>query len=134
LSNQSNVRLAHPTSLRFAGVFGSVKNENLSCDSFGGNQVRILRHVAGPVDLPFMVDFLDDLNARCRRNGVATQLAPFIIVVRSVQFLRASGISAFGYLYRGDLEIILGLPRGVCPEKETMRGVRLACRPVNGAR
>jgi hypothetical protein len=72
-----------------------------------------------------MVDFLDDLDARRRRDGVPAQLTPLVVIVRSVELLRTARVRAFGDLYRGDLEVVLVLPGRVGPEEEPMRRVRL---------
>jgi hypothetical protein len=132
LTHQANVRFAHATPLRFAGVLRPIKDENLSSDSFSCDEVRFLGHVPRPVDLPGMIDLLDNLNnlyARLRRDSVATQFAPFVIIVRAVQFVRRGAAIAFGNLNSGYLEVVLSLPGCMCPEKEAMNSVRFVRWP-----
>lgn len=50
------------------GVLAIVKDVHLCTDGFGGNEERVLRHVARPVDLTLVVDLLNHLNFACSRG------------------------------------------------------------------
>lgn len=45
---------------RFGGVLCIIEDQHITGGGLGGNDARILRHVAGPVHFSFMVDL--DLN------------------------------------------------------------------------
>jgi hypothetical protein len=62
---QLHIGPANPVQSWFTGVSRSVEDIHISTDGLGGNQVGILRHVAGPIDLVQVVDTLDDSHA-CR--------------------------------------------------------------------
>lgn len=57
------------------------------------DQVRVLGHITRPVDLALVVDFLNDLNTRLRGYGVSTQFAAFVIIVCTVESVRAFPIA-----------------------------------------
>ena len=66
----------------------AVKHEDLSGDGLGGDEVGFLGHVPRPVDFAGMIDplcDLDDLHTGLRRDGVATEFAPFVVIVRAVE-------------------------------------------------
>ena len=63
-----------------------------------------------------MVDFLYDMNARLWRDGVATELAPLVVVISAVEFVRRGTVVAFREVYFRDLEVVLGLAGRVCAE------------------
>lgn len=64
LSSQPDIRFAYTTALRLARVLRAVKDQYLSGDSFGGDEIRVLGHISRTVNLSFVVDFLDDLYPR----------------------------------------------------------------------
>ena len=103
----------------------TIKHQHLTRHSLGRDQFRILRHVARSVDLSGMVNPLGDLNARCRWDGVTSELTALIVVVTAVQFVGAWGVVTFGDRDSGDLEVILGLTGGVGSEEEAVDGIRL---------
>ena len=71
-----------------------------------------------------MINFLDDLDARGRRDGMATQLAALVIIVPGIELICARGRTiALWNLDRSNLEIILGLAGCVCAQEETVCGV-----------
>ena len=71
-----------------------------------------------------MINFLDDLDAGCRGDGVTTQLAALVIVVPRIEFIRPrGGTVALWDLDRRNLEIILGLAGCVRTQEETVCGV-----------
>lgn len=72
-----------------------------------------------------MVDLLDNLNARRRRDGVSSELTTLVVVVAAVQFVGAWGVVTFGDRDGGDLEVILGLAGGVGSEEEAVDGIGL---------
>ena len=47
----------------FARVSGPVKDVYIPTDSFGCNQVGVLRHITGTIDLVQVIDALDDSHA-----------------------------------------------------------------------
>jgi hypothetical protein len=102
-----------------------IKNEHLSRDSFCCEQIRVLRHISRTVDFSFVVEFLDDLDAGLRRDGVSTEFTTLFIVVVAVKFF-----VAFGDLDTCDLEVVLGLARGVGSKEEAVGCVGLVCRSL----
>ena len=89
-------------------MFRSVKDQNLSRRAFCSNQIGILGHIPRLVDFSRVNYLLDDLDFRCRGDGVATHLSPF--------FVPLEVNIAFGKVDCCDLEIIRGLGRGVSAE------------------
>lgn len=66
-----------------------------------------------------MVDLLNNLDAWLSRDGMSSELTTVIIVGIPIEFVRVrSGM--FGNLDGGDLEVVLGLARGVGTEEETV--------------
>lgn len=102
-----------------------IKNEHLSRDSFCREQIRVLRHIPRTVDLSIVIEFLDDLDAGLRRDGVSTELTTLLVVVVAVKFF-----VAFGDLDICDLEIVLGLAGGVGSKEEAVGCVGLICRSL----
>ena len=94
-------------------MLGTVKHVDLSRNRFGSNKVRVLRHIARPVDFALVVDFLNNLNAGLWRDGVATEFATLIIVVRSIKFVCRWAVVAFRKMDFSDLDVVLGLARRV---------------------
>lgn len=131
LANKPDVGFAQSPPFRFARMFCTIKNEDISHHRFRGNQVWILGHVPRSVDLPIMVDFLDDLYPGCRWKVVAAQFPPFIVIVCPVKFIRSScRIIPFRYLHGGNLQVILRLSRCMGTQQEAMRCVWLLWVPV----
>lgn len=98
-------------------MFRTVEHINLSGNGLRGNEVRVLRHVARPVHFAFVVDFLNDLDTRLWRDGMATKLTAFVIVVCTIELVRGGAIVAFRKVYLGDLEVVLRLSGRVCAEQ-----------------
>lgn len=88
LSNKSDIRLANASALRLTRVLSAVKHEDFARHSLRGDDIGILWHVTRPIDFALMVNLLDDLNVWLCRDGVATQLAPLVVVVTTVKFVR----------------------------------------------
>ena len=86
-------------------MFRPIKDQYLSRRAFGGNQIRVLRHVSCLVDLSGVNYLLDDLNFWRRGDGVATHFSPFFVPIEV-------GI-AFRKIDCCDLEVIWGLVGGV---------------------
>jgi len=68
-------------------MFRAIKDENLTRNRLRCNQIWILRHVARTVDLAIVVNLLNDLDTRLRRDGMSAQFAKLIIVVVAIQWL-----------------------------------------------
>ena len=131
LANKLDVWFAQSPPFRFARMFCTIKNEYISHNCFRCNQVRILGHVPCSVDLPIVVDFLDDLYPGCRWKVVATQFPPFIVIVCPVKLIRSScRIIPLGYLHARNLQVILRLPGSMSTQQEAMCCVRLLWVPV----
>lgn len=101
LPNKPDVRFRLAVALRFAGVLRSVENQYFSRRAFGGNQVRVLRHVSCLVDFSRVNYLLSNLNLGRRRDRVTTHFPPF--------FVPFEWYIAFRKVERCDLKIILGL-------------------------
>lgn len=69
-------------------MLSAVKHEDFARHRLRGDDVGILWHVTRSVDFALMVNLLDDLNVWLRRDGVAAQLAPLVVVVTTVKFVR----------------------------------------------
>lgn len=79
-----------------------------------------------------MVDFLDNLDAGRRGDGMAAQFAALVVVVPGIELIRAGGgIVALWDLDGCYLEVILRLARGVCAEEQAMGGVGFVCGPTS---
>jgi len=89
-------------------VFGPVKDQNFSRRAFGGNQIRVLRHIPRLVDFSGVNYLLDDLNFGCRGDSVATHFSSFLVPIEVDITLRQ--------MDRCNLEVILGLAGGVGAE------------------
>ena len=88
LPDQSNVGLAHAPALRLARVLRPVEHKHLTRDSLSRDEVGILGHVPRAVDLPGVVDLLNDLYPGLRWERMASELPPVIVVVCTVKFVR----------------------------------------------
>ena len=96
-----------------------VKHKYIACRSLGGNNTRVLWHVACTVYFPFMVNF--DLYLNLARNTAkATKLALLIVIMRGIEL----GILV-GQLDRTDKKVIL-LVRRMSAEYKTVNGVVFA--------
>lgn len=104
-----------------------VENEDFSRDSLGRDQVWILGHVSSAIDLSWVIDSLYDLYARLRWNDVATEFAPFVVIVSTVELV-GQRARAFGYLDGCDLQVVLCLARGVRAQQQSMDAIRLVGR------
>lgn len=103
-------------------MFRAIEDQHIPTDRLGSNQVRILGHVARPVDLAVMVDLLDDLDARCGGDGVPAQLPALVVIRVAIELVRV-GASALGDLDCGYLEVVLRLAGGVRAEEEAVGSV-----------
>lgn len=108
-------------------MFRSVKYENFARDGLRSNEVRILGHVARSVHFAGMVDLLNDLNPGLWWEGVATELAPFVVIVRTVKPVSRPTVITLREMYGGDLEIVLCLAGRMCAEKQAVDSVWLIC-------
>ena len=108
-------------------MLGPIKHKDFSRNRLRRNQIRILRHIPRPIDFPRMVNLLYDLNAWLRWNSMAAQLAPGIVVVRTVELVCRWARIALRDLDRGYLQVVLGLAGGVGPEKEAVCCVWFVC-------
>ena len=86
-------------------MFGPIKDQNFSRSAFGGNQIRVLRHVPRLVDFSGVNYLLDDLNFWCRGDGVAANFSSFVVPIEVDITLRQ--------VDRCNLKMILGLVGGV---------------------
>lgn len=109
-----------------------VEDEHFTGDRFGGNEVRVLRHITRPVHFALMIDFLDNLDAGLGRDCVTTELAPLVIVICTVEPICRPAVVALRKVYGGDLEVVLCLPGRVRPEKQPVDSVGLVRRPGSG--
>lgn len=96
----------------------AIKHKHLASDRLGRNKVGVLGHVPRAVDLPFMVDLLDDLNAWAGRDSVGPELSGFVVVGVAGEVFGGVGAGRDGD--RGDLEVVLRLAGGVSTEKEAV--------------
>lgn len=78
-----------------------------------------------------MIDFLYDLDPRLGWNSVSAEFTTFVVVVVAIELVCQWAV-ALRYMNGGDLEVILCLTRGVCAEKQSVDGVRLVWRAVEG--
>ena len=109
-------------------MLGAVEDEDFARDGLGGDQVRVLRHVARAVDLARVVDLLHDVDARLARGQrVPAELAPLVVVRAAVEDVRARP-GARGDLHRRDLQVVRRLSRGVRAEKQAVRRVGFVWR------
>lgn len=100
-------------------MFRPIKNKHFPSDSLCSNQIRILGHISCPINFSRMVDLLNNLDAWLSRDGMSSELTTVIIVGIPIEFVCVrSGV--FGNLDGGDLEVVLGLARGVGTEEETV--------------
>ncbi len=127
LPNQPYVGLTHATTLRLTRVLGSVEDKNLTGDSFGSDQIRVLRHIACPVDFSRVVDTLDDLKAWLRRKTMPAKLATFIVVVASVKYIGGAAAVTLWKLDSSNLEVVLRLTGRMSPYEHAVDGVWLIC-------
>ena len=131
LPDQSDIGPALPTTLRLARMLCAIKDVNLAGNSLRRDEVRILGHITRPVDLALVVDFLDNVDTRLWRDGMATELAALVIVVRPVEFICGGAIITLREVYFGNLEVVLGLAGRVRAEQEAMDCVGLVRWPVS---
>ena len=69
LSFELHIGSANPVQSWFARVSGPVEDIHISTDCLGSDQIGVLRHIAGTIDLVQVIDALDDSHA-CRRQWV----------------------------------------------------------------
>lgn len=69
-----------------------------------------------------MIEFLGDVDAGLRRDGVSAEFTALFVVVITVKLF-----VPFGNLDDCDLEVVLGLARGVGSEEEAVGCVGLVC-------
>lgn len=105
-----------------------VKDINISVYALRRDEVGILGHIPCPVNLSFVVDLLNDVDARLWRDGMAPQLAAVVVVVGAIEFVCRWTIITFGKVDFRDLEVVLSLTRGVRAEEEAVDRVRLIRR------
>lgn len=103
LTHKAYIRIAQSTPVRFAGVLCPIEYEHLSGDSFGSNEVGILRHIPRAVDFAGMVDLLSDLDSWLRGDGMSAKLATLIIVVTAIKYIRGGTVVTFGQMYSRNL-------------------------------
>lgn len=130
LPDQGNVRPALTATFRLARVLGAVKHVDLSGDRFRRNEVGVLGHITRPVDLALVIDFLNDVDARLWRDGVATELATLVVVVRAFELIGGGAVIALWEMYFSDLEVILCLAGRVRAEQKAVDGVGLIRGPA----
>lgn len=123
------------------GVLGAVEDQNLAVDAQGGDDLGILGLVAGLVDLTGVVDLLHDLELEgLFRIAVAADLAGLF-----VKRLEIRG-GEIGHVDVGNLEVVLGLARGVGAQDDAVgaqvgaldgplvgKPLGCQCRPLQGA-
>jgi hypothetical protein len=107
-----------------------IKHIHVPANRLCRQNVRVLWHVSGSVDLPIVVNALDDLDpgGRSRGRGMGADLAGGVVV-----FGEAGGVCSggggrrgrlgFGDLDLGDDEVVLGLARGMGAEEDAVEGV-----------
>lgn len=111
------------TALRLAGMLRAVEHVNLARYRLRRDQVGVLGHIPCAVDLPLVVDLLDNVDARLWRDGVSSKLTALVVIVRAVELVCGGTVIAFWKVYFGYLEVVLSLSRRVCAEEETVNGV-----------
>jgi hypothetical protein len=89
LTNQANIRPAYAVPFRLTGVFCAIENQDLARDSFRGNEIRILWHIPCPIDFTIVIDLLNDLDTRSRRDRMTAEFASFIVVIGLVELVGA---------------------------------------------
>ncbi len=65
--------------VRLGGVLGVVEDEDIAAWSLGGNDARVLGHVAGPVHFPLVIDL--DLNLDLAGDAAESAKLPLLVVV-----------------------------------------------------
>ena len=110
LPHQPDIGLAHAPPLGLARVLRPIKHKHLPAHRLGRDEVGVLGHVPRAVDFAFVVDALDDLDARGGGEGVPPEFAPVVVVVATVELVRTrGGVVTLGYLDGRDLEVVLCL-------------------------
>ena len=66
-----------------------------------------------------MVDLLNNLDAWLSRDGMSSKFTTVIVVGIPIEFVGVRS-GTFGNLNGGDLEVVLGLARGVGAEEQTV--------------
>ena len=95
VTQQSHIR-SDLVILRSAGMLGIIKNMNFSVvNCLGGDDLRVLRHVAGSVDLTLVVDLNVNLDSSLLVCGRVIATKPVSLVIQHV-LLEISGV--FGRL------------------------------------
>ena len=99
-----------------------IPDQNSTIRTHGGDQIGILRHTPSLVDLPRMIDLLDQIELERRRIFTRTEsvspnlLARLVVVVE----IWTSGIRKLNVR---NLKIIVGLSGSVGSYEQTMDGV-----------
>ena len=111
-----------------AGVFGAIPDHNTAIRAHRCNDIRVLRLVAGLVDLPLVINFLNDVEldlhlGLLRAPAIPTDLSPVFVVI-----LRVWNIGVWE-LHMGDLKVILRFPGSMRANQKTVGRIRLVWDP-----
>lgn len=111
---------------RLTGMLGSIKEKDITGNRFGGDEILILGHVPGTIDLALMGDLLGNVETGGRStlgSPVPTHLTPILIVLYALINDRE------GKVNMGDLEVILLDTRGVSAQEKPLYCVILVWGP-----
>ena len=87
LSRQPDIWFTQSTLLWFARMLRPIEHQDLPTDRLGRDEIWVLGHIPGTVDLARMVDPLDDVDSGRGRDCVTTQLAALIIILCAVDLV-----------------------------------------------
>lgn len=98
-------------------MFCAVKDQGVSLNGHGGDEVWILRHVTSLVDLSRVVDLLDDIEGDgLFRSAVATNLLLLCIIVGGIDSRLVGEVDGC------DLKVVLSGTTSVCSDQKAMSG------------
>lgn len=112
------VELTHRRGLK--SMLCAIKDEDPTVNAEGRNDVRVLRLIAGLVDLTRMLNLVDNValdGSHISRLAVAANLATIIIIIIGV------GRRGLGDLDVGDLQVVWAVVRRVSAQEEAVRAV-----------
>lgn len=124
MTPKPQIRTTGPIQRWLGRVLAVVEHENLSADRLSGYNERILGHITSPVDLPFVIDLLNNLDLAAGATEAA-EVGAVVVVVASIVL----GVLE-GELDLGKHEVIGLVLGGVGAQDHLLNGVVLAGRLV----
>jgi len=114
VTSETKIRLGLSCS-RGGGVFGVVKEMDLTRYRLGGNQTRVLGHVLGSIHLSFMAYALYNADLALK-SPKASKLSLFFLILANIQ------ACVFCWHFDSGNQQVVGLcSRGVCSQNHPMR-------------